>query len=185
VKKFIDAGMGRSMLFYGPPGSGKSCMSHSIMKEFNFRTLVFSASYDLNKMNTLEHIVELFGVEALIIDDLDQLGDTGKLLDLLELLNRKLKLVIGIANSLEPFHPAVLRPGRFDEVVLVDELDEEYIAEVLGKLSKTYLPLVKHWPIAYINELCKRSQFDKGAKLKKHYEELNERVLDQLAVLRG
>lgn len=185
VKKFIDAGLNRSIMFYGAPGTGKSLLSQSIMNALNYKTLIFSASYDINKMTTLDNIVELFGIEALIIDDFDQLNSTNSLLDMLEMLNRKLKLVIGIANSLEPFHPAILRPGRFDEVELVDELDEEYISEVLGKLSKTYLPLVKHWPIAYINELIKRSKFDKGAKLKKHYEELNERVLDQLAALSG
>src|SRR5579885_2646725 len=104
IKQFISAGINRSMLFFGPPGTGKTSLANAIVHSLQFRTLMFSASYDVNAIAILDFITDLFNIEAVIIDDFDQLGSSNKQLDLLEMLNRKMKLVIGVANQLNLFH---------------------------------------------------------------------------------
>lgn len=101
VKGFIDMGMNRSILFYGAPGTGKSSLTNSVVSSLNYKTLIFSASYRINTITILDYIIDLFGIEAIIIDDFDQFNDSNTQLDLLEMLNRKLKLVVGVANSLQ------------------------------------------------------------------------------------
>ena len=185
IKQFATAGHHRSILLYGPPGTGKSSLSYKICSELNLRTLVFNASYTINNTNVIDYVIDVFGIEAIIIDDFDQYDFSNKKLELLEMLNRRLKVVIGVANSLKEFHPAMLRPGRFDEVLLVKELDKSTIDGVLSgvKLSAKAQARVKFWPIAYIQELAKRAKFSNARQLKQHIEELDERVYLQLVKL--
>jgi ATP-dependent 26S proteasome regulatory subunit len=98
----------------------------------------------------------------------------------LELANRKSKLVIGCANLLSDFHSAVIRPQRFDEIILVDTLDPETINGVLGGLTVKYGEKVAHWPIAYVNELKKKSLVVDEKELEKSFIDLNKRVERQL-----
>jgi hypothetical protein len=70
-------------------------------------------------------------------------------------------------------------------IVKVDALDSQVVKSVLGDLSTEYFTLVKHWPIAYINELVTRSVLISDPKLlKKDYNELEQRVKKQLAALK-
>lgn len=185
LKQFINSGMNRSILFYGPPGTGKTSMSFYLLDQLNYKTLVFNASYKLGNSDIIDYIIELFGIEAIIIDDFDQLSSSNERLELLETLNKRLKVVIGVANTLQNFHPALLRPGRFDEVVLIDALDEQCVLSVLGEKGKDYYERVKHWPIAYVQELSKRMKFVAEADIEPHMEELNERVERQINALKG
>lgn len=185
LKQFISSGMNRSILFYGPPGTGKTSMSFYLLDQLNYKTLVFNASYKLGNSDIIDYIIELFGIEAIIIDDFDQLSSSNERLELLETLNKRLKVVIGVANTLQNFHPALLRPGRFDEVVLIDALDEQCVISVLGEQKKHYYERVKHWPIAYVKELSKRMQFVADADIEPHIEELDERVKRQIDALKG
>lgn len=180
IKKFIGAGMNRSILLYGPPGTGKTTLALTLLKELEYKTLVFNASYKVGAANIIDYVVDVFGIEAIVIDDFDQLNSSNDKLELLESLNKRLKVVIGVANSLKEFHPALLRPGRFDEVVLISELDKECITGVLGKRGLHFYEQVKHWPIAYIQELSKRATFLSDEELPSHIDELNKRVTRQL-----
>lgn len=183
LKKFIDAGMHRLILFYGPAGTGKSSLASFLLAEMNYKTLVFNASYKVGASNIIDYVVDVFGIEAIIMDDFDQLTSSNDKLELLESLNKRLKVVIGVANSLKEFHPALLRPGRFDEVSLINELDKECILGVLGENGNQYYEQVKHWPIAYIQELSKRIKLLPEDKIEIHIEDLNDRVKRQLVKL--
>lgn len=177
VRDFVKEGQSRSLFFYGSPGTGKSTLAHTILSDLDYRTIVFSASNKLVSFDLIRDMVGLLKIDAVIIDDFDQWSESHKSLDILEWLNRNCKVLIGIANSLKNFHPAILRPGRFDEVILIDSLDKECIDEVLGsKLSKAHYEQVKHFPIAYINELKKKSGFLTAKQTEDYIGVLDKRV---------
>jgi ATPase family associated with various cellular activities (AAA) len=176
LKQFNDAGMNRSVFLYGVPGSGKTTCAFKILSDLNYRTIVFSASNKLVSFDMIKNIIEILKIEALIIDDFDQFSQTNKTLDMLELFNKKVKVLIGIANTIKEFNIAILRPGRFDLIYLIDELDENCIRSVLGKFSDRYLNKVKFWPVAFVNELAKQGQFLNQKEMDAYLLELEERV---------
>lgn len=182
ITQFTDHGINRSLFFLGPPGTGKTTMAFTILDSLKYKTIVFSASNRLCTFDLIRNLIDVLKIDAIIIDDFDQFQSTNRQLDLLEMFNSKVKVLIGIANSLKDFHPAILRPGRFDEIIMVDELDEECIKEVLGNFSEKYLEKVKKWPIAYIQELIKKGQFLSKKEIEKYYLELEKRVERQLKV---
>jgi hypothetical protein len=180
IQHSFELGKNRSIMFYGPPGTGKSSLSQSLVKDLDLSTLVYKNTGSWNDRDNLVFLLKQFKSQAVILDDFDQILDTNQYLKVLELLNKQTKLVIGLANSMKDFHPALLRPGRFDELVLIDTIDEPIIKQVLGNLSKAYLKKVRKWPIAYINELVSRSKLYPKSELEKHFTELDGRVNRQL-----
>lgn len=182
IKKYLDKDISRSLLFYGPPGTGKTTLSQTIIKNLNFRTLKFrfDSNYDYN---VFYFIIKHFKIEAVILDDCDQIHADRELLELLEMLKRETKLVIGLVNSLQEFHPAILRPGRMDEIILIDSLETQVIHDLLGELTNQFAERVAKWPVAYINELIARSKVVEGKELEEAFETLNERVTEQLESL--
>lgn len=179
IRECLKLGYTRSIMFSGVPGTGKTSLAQTIVDKLGFKTLRFRYT-DTYNFNIFSFIVKKFKIEAVIIDDFDQIEAKDQLLEFLEVLKKETKLVIGIVNSLHEFHPAILRPGRFDEIHKIDSLDENVVAAVLGSLKPSYLEKVKAWPIAYINELVTRSKIQPIEDLEKSYEELNERVKKQL-----
>jgi len=182
IQKYLDKGISRSLLFYGPPGTGKTTLSQTIIKNLNFRTLNFrfDNNYDYN---LFFFIIKYFKIEAVILDDCDQIHADRELLELLEMLKRETKLVIGLVNSLQEFHPAILRPGRMDEIILIDSLETQVIVDLLGPLTEQFAERVAKWPVAYINELIARSKVVEGEELEEAFETLNSRVVEQLESL--
>jgi hypothetical protein len=173
---FIADGKNRSLFLVGSPGVGKTTVANTVLSLMNYRTIVFSASNTMVSFELVRDLTEMLKIDAVIIDDFDQFSNTNRNLDVLEFFNREVKVLIGIANSMTNFHPAVLRPGRFDEPLVIDELDKECVQELLGDLSDQYYEQVKAFPVAYVNEFVKKSKFLDEAGRAKYIEVLAERV---------
>jgi hypothetical protein len=176
LQKSFDNNISRSLMLYGLPGTGKTTLSNTIMDHFGFRTLKLHPN-DAIKLPYFLEIIDILKIEALILDDFDQIEMNDKLLEFLETVNTKLKLVIGIANILDGFDPAVLRPGRFDEIIKIEELEEQTLREILGDLTERFFTKVRDWPIAYVKELTKQSILNPEL-LDEKYEDLNKRIVD-------
>lgn len=180
ITKCFNLNLNRSIIFYGPPGTGKTTLAHTIITNLGLKTMIFRWTPTFN-LESFLLIMRQFNIEAVIIDDFDQINTSNTLLGFLELLKKEVKIVIALVNSLKEFHPAILRPGRFDEIIKIDALDSKVIKSVLGDLSAEYYMKVKHWPIAYINELVIRSMLmDDPQIIKTYYTELSGRVKRQL-----
>lgn len=187
IKGYIAAGISRSIILNGLPGVGKSSLAHNILKDLDLKTLKFKYNKSTNAsiINIIPFLVQSLGIESILLDDFDHTGESYSLLELLEWLHRHTKLVIATTNSLKSFHPAVLRPGRFDLVRTIDQLDDGVVRSVLGDLYETYADKVEKWPVAYVNELAVRIRVNPEANPEEYIKELQSRVSAQYAILKS
>ena len=156
INKYINKGITRSVMLYGPPGTGKSTMAKYIAHTLNLRTFCIHVK-DMSEFENevIYDLVEIFAPESIILDDFDRSTDQTRLLDELEFINRNVKLTIATVNDVDKLDDALVRPGRFDELVEVDHLDEDAIRVVLGDYNDE-IDLVRNWPIVFIIEYVKR-----------------------------
>lgn len=150
----------RSYLFFGSPGVGKSYDSKYIVKQKNYKTIFLPIS----KLNSLSStfmcdVVQLFSPEAIIIDDIDRLNNSEKMLSLLEELNLNLKLLVASANDISKLDPALIRPGRFDSLIEVSTTDKNVLDTILEKYSDKSNEL-EGLPASYAIEYVKLRDLD-------------------------
>lgn len=178
LKKPLEAGVPRSVMFYGPPGTGKSTLARTIVDLMKLRSFRIRIA-DLGRLDnsTLFEAVKIFEPDAVILDDFDRTGQQAQLLETLEFFQQKVKLVIVTVNNKKKLDPALMRPGRLDEMMLVDKMDEDVVRSVLGEYADGY-EHVKDWPIAFINEYVVRRTYLSASEAADGVKELAQRVKD-------
>lgn len=125
-KKFNAAGLARGVLFYGEPGTGKTSLARALAVTVgNGRTVRISpeAMASCNYAARLVPLIELLQPTVLLLDDMDRSESTTSSL-LSQLEGRRVPVVIGTVNAVRRIDPALLRPGRFDEVLHVKTPDD-------------------------------------------------------------
>jgi hypothetical protein len=177
LQRFLDAGIHRSILYYGPPGTGKSTLIRNVVKTLGVRSMRIS----IDELESIQKYYFKFFVMALkpdciIIDDVDRLSVHDSMLDILEFLKDNVKFFVCSANKLSSIDAALLRPGRFDELVPIVKLDDAVILSLLGDEFKDSFEQVKDWPIAYIEEFKIRSRFMDKEEAQSSINELRARV---------
>jgi len=174
---FIANNIPRSVMFYGPPGTGKSTMARTIVDSLKLNSFRIRVD-DLSSINytTLFEALSIFRPDVLILDDFDRCDNQSSLLELVERFQQIIKLTIATINHRNSLDEALLRPGRFDELVYVKHLDECAIKNVLGPKNIDAFELVREWPIAFIQEYVKRRMFMEPEKAEASIMELAERV---------
>jgi hypothetical protein len=177
LSKYLEKNINRSVLWCGPPGTGKTTLAQSILSKLNYKVLKIRIN-DLNQASITDYacFIKGFKFDAVLIDDIDHNLHNEQLLEYMEFFNRHVKLVFGTVNSLVKLNQALIRPGRFDEIVKIEHLENDDTAMLLGDLSKKYLDKVQYWPVAYLNELIFRSKIQNPIELDVSFKELNSRV---------
>ena len=177
LKRALDGGVTRSLLLYGEPGTGKSCLARAVIDILGLRCLRLRVE-DLAylKNSTLTDAVKIFAPDAVIIDDLDRLprGSTNHLYEMLTFLKRNVKLVFGTVNNKRKVPAALRRPGRFDERRKIDVIDHDVVRKLLGPEFESDFDLVKNWPIVYVEEYANRRRFMAPEELAETVRELQE-----------
>lgn len=175
-KKCIAAGVPRNVMLYGPPGTGKSTLARAIVNNLGLRSFRFRIK-DLEHLDnsTISEALSVFKPDAIIIDDLDRMHSPLGLLETLEHFQRHVKLVIVSVNDFSHMDDALLRPERFDELILVDRMDEEVVRKLLGEYSDGY-EFVKNWPVVFIKEYVKRRRFMDPNEVESSMKDLVARV---------
>jgi len=146
----------KGFLLYGPPGTGKTLLAKAVAREAEANFIATKSSDLLSKWygESEQQIARLFArarqvaPTVIFIDELDSLvpargGGLGEpavtervvntiLAEMDGLEELQSVVVIGATNRPNLVDPALLRPGRFDELVYVSVPDEKGRRRILG-----------------------------------------------------
>lgn len=177
LSKCIDAGVSRSVMLYGPPGTGKSTMARTIVESLGMKSFRIRVE-DIAHIETsaVFEAISIFEPDAVILDDFDRSDMQAKLLETLEFFQQHVKLVIATVNNKNHLDEAILRPGRFDELLQIKQMDDDVVRAVLGDEHAFAYETVKDWPIAFIQEYVKRLRFMNPEEAAASVKELAHRV---------
>jgi transitional endoplasmic reticulum ATPase len=179
----IDAPKG--VLLYGPPGTGKTLLAKAIANESQANFITAKGSDLLSKWygESEKHISEVFkkarqvAPAVVFLDELDALapirgGSTGEPRVTERIVNQLLSeldgleelrgvIVIGATNRPDIIDPALMRPGRFDELIHVPVPDRGARREIF-KVHMKRMPVTDD---VNIDELVDRTQNFTGADI--------------------
>lgn len=180
LSRFVAHGINRSVLLVGPPGTGKSTMIVQLVESLGLRSLRIPSNAltddgDEDVAETLQVLMWAMRPAVLILDDIDRLPTTSKLLKFLEDAARTCRLVFGSANNPEGMAAATKRPGRFDDIVEVGRLDPDVLRTLVGD-DPELLAAAQGWPAAFVAELVKRRDVLGRTQVLAELAELKSRV---------
>jgi SpoVK/Ycf46/Vps4 family AAA+-type ATPase len=121
-------------------------------------------------------MMRIFDPDVVIFDDLDRAMSQVALLETLENLHKRVRFVFATVNHIESLQQALIRPGRFDELIEITKLDPAAIHKVLGPECMDSYEAVKNWPVAFINEFVLRRKVLGKEKALEALDELAKRV---------
>lgn len=177
ICKFKDRGFNRSFFIIGEPGVGKTCMLRYVASlHGGFRLRLPLADLANVDPQALVQIVRILRPDVLVIDDLDRhvMGssrhhfsnddeelntpEASAMLEPLDVFDKIVPLVLVSANFSESITAALLRPGRFSEVLTLEKLDDDLYEKMLPDAPKKIIDELKRKkvPICYVEELKKR-----------------------------
>ena len=167
----LERKINRSVFLIGEAGIGKSCLLRYVASIHGGLQLRFKLA-DMHGMSGTEiaDIVEVLRPDVLLIDDFDRLvmsGDSENasktataMLDPLEQINKLVPLFIVSANYNDSITEALLRPGRFDEMIVMDGLEPELYVKMLPGAPEKLIAAIQRakMPMAHVVELRKRAE---------------------------
>ena len=175
----------KGFLLFGPPGTGKTLMAKAVAREANANFIATKSSDLLSKWygESEQQVSRLFArarqvaPTVIFIDEIDSLvpargGGLGEpavtervvntiLAEMDGLEELQSVVVIGATNRPNLLDPALLRPGRFDELVYVPVPDETGRLHIL-RIQTRGMPLAEDVDLA---DVAKRTQGYTGADL--------------------
>lgn len=136
VRKFFSKGLNRAMIFYGPPGSGKTTLALRLTKALDGSLLVLNGWSLADKgAGSMFDAINIVNPSVILFDDLDRIEGMEVLLSDLEKMNRECgltnRLFIATVNNIKRIPKALRRPGRFDQAVHFPPPDPENRAKIL------------------------------------------------------
>ena len=177
----------KGLLLYGPPGTGKTLLAKAVAKESeaNFIQVKGPSLLSMWVGKSEEGVRKIFErarqVSPCIIffDEIDSLagkrgsgmGGGAKVTE--SVLNQLLAemdgienmndiLVIGATNRPDMLDPAILRPGRFDKILLVNSPEEKGRANIL-KIHTKNMPIKEK--VKLVKEMAKKTEGYTGADI--------------------
>jgi GTPase SAR1 family protein len=120
--KFKKKGISRSLLLFGPPGTGKTSVIRRMAKSYDLKFSRVSPALLGNQINekVFKSWYSLFKPDIILFDDVHAVDSKSMLslfLSILEYVNKSISvdtLMVGTANDLSNVDLALLRPERFD-----------------------------------------------------------------------
>lgn len=176
LKRCIELNINRTVLFYGPPGTGKSTISRTLCDVMGLRSLRVRVE-DIGHLGSepVIEMIRIFEPSVVIFDDLDRAMSQVALLETVENLHKRVRFVFATVNHIENMQQALIRPGRFDELIEITKLDEAAVMKALGQYTDSF-EAVKEWPVAFINEYVIRRRILGKEKALEALDDLKKRV---------
>ncbi|ASJ16126.1 AAA family ATPase [Thermococcus chitonophagus] len=173
----------KGILLYGPPGTGKTLLAKAVATESEANFIAVRGPEILSKWvgESEKNIREIFrkarqaAPTVIFIDEIDAIAprrgtDVNRVTD--RIINQLLTemdglvensgvVVIAATNRPDIIDPALLRPGRFDRLILVPAPDEKARLEIF-KVHTRNMPLADD---VNLEELAKRTEGYTGADI--------------------
>lgn len=176
IEQYINLGINRSVILLGPPGTGKTTVSYDLAKKNKEYSVTLKVHSSYSGITTLSKLANILKPNVIIIDDLDRMGNLDSELNAIVEIKKATKLFIATMNSVRSIPKAVLRPGRFDEILEITTIGGQVLQKVAKDIPKSYFEKIEKWPIAFVEELNNRSLVVPSDKFHEEYIKLEERV---------
>jgi hypothetical protein len=175
IENLQKLGFNRSLLFFGPPGIGKTTLAAKLSERIGGRLLVASCGTleSGRGRSIIEDLVDIIDPSVVLLDDIDKMWRPSEMLESMEKLNRKVskrkRLLIGTVNSLSEIPEPLRRPGRFDEIVefyplttpqrknILTNYANEFKVEYTDREWNTLAKQTEGLTGAYLKEIAKRA----------------------------
>ena len=165
LRKYLAAGKTRALLFKGAAGTGKTTCAAFIAKSVGKRVLVIRPD-TLASMRGIYTIVDSTRPDVVLIDELDRSESQSAQMSTWEALRRRCPVILATVNHTDKLDFAMLRPGRFDEVLEFNGIPAEVRAEILATLYSAEMRTLYErntgieLTAAYLDEWVKRCNIE-------------------------
>ena len=151
-KKFRAAKIRRNILLQGKPGCGKSTLCLHAASILSRRTAVVTSKvFEECTLSEWRNLLDLLRPEMLILDDIDRVGPNvlGTKLEAIEEKNCDIPFIMFTSNDMEQLPQAFRRPGRIDQILVVDEPSQTARRQMLERFAEQLhveIP-AERWPM--------------------------------------
>lgn len=142
IKRFKNKNMQRTIMLWGPPGTGKSLFVLTLANRTSGRVLKIDSSFikQFNENKMLKQFCLKIGADLIVLDDvdhfitgLDQNQTFLYILESLKTMEHKTTVMMTV-NDIKKLNAAMLRPGRVDEIIQFKEPDEVQRLDFIKRL---------------------------------------------------